>query len=265
MSKLRIIDIGNEYGNMNLNAKFYPKYFKTEDIQRDFDLRRERMGEDFGFDGMKMYMAGQKRKDGSFFEITEDYVYEFPEGWTDINEDILVMADDVEGVAVGYPVADCPVVMAYDKAQRVIAVSHCGAELTDKMMPISVIDSLAYTYDSNDEDILVYISSGIDKKSYLYDRYPLWAKDHRVWDGMIEEDKNVIFHIDLKGAIKRELISRNISEENINVSRVDTFTNPDYYSNRAEKLGIEEKMGRNFPCAVFPHEKVLTRQRVRTR
>ena len=175
------------------------------------------------------------------------------------------MTDDTPGVAIGYPAADCPVVMAYDKVQRVVAVAHSGAELTDKMLPMSVIDALSHSYDSKDEDILVYVSSGIDKKSYLYDSYPHWAKDPKVWDGMIEEDENGIFHIDLKGAIKKELIYRNINEENINISNVDTFTNRDYYSNRAEYLGHIEKGGRNFPCAVFPDEKVLIKRRVRTR
>lgn len=263
MSKLKIVDVGNKYGNMNLNAKFYPMNFKKKDRERSFNLRRKQMGDNYGFDGLKMYMASQEKHDGSYFEITEEYVNEFPFGWTNIKEDILVMSDEVEKVAIGHPVADCPLVVAFDKRQKVVAVGHCSADLTDKMLPKAIIDSLAFLYDSKTEDIVAYISSGASKKSYLYDSYPIWARDEKVWNEMIEEDESGVYHIDIKGAIKKQLLNRNIEEKNITVSEIDTVTNPDFYSNRAEFLGEKNKKGRNFPCAFFVEEKQLVRKRVR--
>lgn len=261
MKEIKIIDVGNKYGNMNLNPKFYPNYFNNESIRESFDLRREVMGFEYGFNGYTIYMADQIKKDGSFFEITEDYVEAYPKGWSSIKEDILVMTGSVKEVAIGHPVADCPVVIGYDMRQKIVAVGHCSAEFTDKMLPVSIIDSLFYSYGSRDNDILVYISSGVEKDSYLYDKYPKWANNDKIWNKMIKEDKNGIFHIDLKGAIKKQLIQRNIKESNIKVSKIDTVTNQNYYSNRAEYLGYKEKAGRNFPCVFFKKEKVRIRQK----
>ena len=40
------------------------------------------MGKYYGFNGLLMYMADQKNKNGSYFEITDEYVRENPNGWT---------------------------------------------------------------------------------------------------------------------------------------------------------------------------------------
>ena len=50
----------------------------------------------------------------AFFEIDRDYVEANPNGWTDIDEDILVVTKKTPGVVIGHPVADCPVVMTAD-------------------------------------------------------------------------------------------------------------------------------------------------------
>lgn len=250
-SKKIIFDVGNEFGNMNMNAKFYPENFTREDVIRAFNLSRELLGLAYGFDGRKLFMADQVDKKGSYFVITEDYVKDNPNGWSDIKEDILVMSDNVKGVGIGHAVADCPVVMAFDERQKVVSIGHCSAELVDKMLPMAIVDALLDAYGSKDEDISIYVSSGADKKSYTYDRYPAWATDPKVWDEMITEDENGLFHIDIKGAIKRQLEERNIDSKKIEVSKIDTITDPNFYSNAAVFQGHPEKAGRNFPGVVF--------------
>ena len=265
MSRLKVIDVGKKYGNMSSDPKYYPKNSTGENIRDSVEIRRQLMGEDYNFDGDSMYMASQKDKRGTYFEITEDYVDCFSGNNSHISEDIIVMPDTIEGVAIGHETADNPVVMGYDMLKRVTAVGHCSPELTDKMLPKLVIDSLLYTYESNERDIIVYISSGAEKYSNLFRDFPSFVKDLKVWSGMIKEDKYGIIHVDYKGAIKRQLIQRGIPEENIIVSNVDTITNPKYYSTRAASLGQEEKAGCNFPCIVFQHEKIREKSRVRTK
>ena len=70
--------------------------FTDSDITREdksviFSEHRKALGEAFGFDGAKMFMADQVDKTGSYFEITPEYVEQNPKGWTDINQDILVI------------------------------------------------------------------------------------------------------------------------------------------------------------------------------
>ena len=115
MRKARIFESGVMYGNMNTQARFYPEGMSASERAEDFLERRVQMGKYFGFDGAKMFMADQVDKTGSYFEITPEYVKANPNGWTDINQDILVITDKVPGVVVGHPVADCPVVMMVDE------------------------------------------------------------------------------------------------------------------------------------------------------
>ena len=244
-----IINSGNRYGNMNLAGKFYPANFTLKDRKKVFKVSRDALGRDYGFDGSKMYMASQKHQIGTYFEITNDYVNAKPEGWADIDQDILLLKSNVKEVAVGHPVADYPLVIAYDQKQEVISVGHCSPALIDKLLPIYIIDSLQEKFNSNTNDILVYISPAASKESYKHETYPDWITNEKVWEENIIENNG--FHIDLKNAVKQELLSRNIKEENIFISQVDTITNSNYYSEYAENHGQLEKAGRNFVGAAF--------------
>ena len=215
-----------------------------------FANHRRSFAEANGFDWCKMFMADQKTKDGSYFEITKDYVEANPNGWTDIDEDILIITDKVPGVVVGHPVADCPVVVMEDRSKGVTAVAHCSADLIDKKMPMMVADALKEAYNSKDEDIIAYVSACAGD-SWTYDTYPSWATDKKLWDKGIIEDKNGIFHINLRKAIQEEMRERNI--QNVTYNKNDTITNPEYYSNSAASpygLNDQSKFGRNF-CGAF--------------
>ena len=240
---VKIVETGIKYGNMNTASRFFPEGMSAEEREKIFLDRRLRAGEDFGFDGHKVFMADQKDKTGSWFEIDEDYVEENPNGWSDIDEDILVITDDTPGVVIGHPVADCPVVMAFDRSQGVTAIGHCSAELVDIKMPMMVIDALLESYGSYDEDIIAYISMCAGK-SWTYDSYPKWAKDTRMWDEAITLGEDGLYHIDLKKVVAKQLLERKVGE--IVVSPIDTVNDPNYYSNSAAFNGVEYKSGRNF-------------------
>lgn len=245
---LQILETGNKYGTMSTSEAFYPESFTQDMRWSDFLKRRSIVGKIHGFDGRKMFMADQEHKKGSWFEITKEYVNAHPEGWTDIPEDILIVTDKIPGVVIGHPVADCPVVMAYDVKNKAVAIGHCSAALIDKKMPKLVIDALEEAHASKDEDIHVYVSACAGKE-WTYDKYPNWATDSNVWDDAITLGDDGLYHIDLKKAVLKQLKERNIS--NIDLSDVDTIKDPDYYSNSAAK-DDPSKQGRNF-AGVFFH------------
>ena len=242
-NNVRIIETGISYGNMNTGKRFYPEDYSAEDRSKAFMDHRMKAGKDFGFDGKLMYMADQVDKRGTWFEIDRDYVEANPNGWTDINQDILVITDKTPGVVIGHPIADCPVVMAFDRKKGVSAIGHCSAELVDKKMPMLVVDALYNSHRSSDDDISVYVSMCAGK-SWTYDRYPKWAKDKKMWDNAIVMDEYGLYHIDLRKVVLNQIIDRNISD--ISISNIDTITDSNYYSNSAAANGYQYKNGRNF-------------------
>ena len=247
IGKLDLIETGKLYGNMNTNKNFYPGIFNKSERDAAFLARRIRLGNDYGFDGHKVFMADQKDNTGSWFEITKEYVNDHPMGWPDIDEDILILSKDNKGVVIGQPAADCPVIIVYDTKKEVAAVAHCSAYQIDLKMPKYVIEALKQAYDSKNDDIIAYISScaGTD---YAYDSYPKWAKDEKLWQDSIKEH-NGLFHIDLRKAVLKELEEENLKR--IVVSQIDTINNKGFYSNYAYKKGNTFKNGRNFVGCFF--------------
>lgn len=227
--------------------------FTDNDITRQdksaiFSEHRKALGEAFDFDPAKMFMADQVDKTGSYFEITPEYVEKNPKGWTDINQDILVVTDKVPGVVVGHPVADCPVVMMVDEKLGVAAVGHCSAEMINKKLPVMIAKALE-DYGSNIEDIEVLVSACVGP-DWTYDRFPGWATDSEVWKDAITE-VNGEFKIDLRKAIKKQLDSKGL--KNVTFNMDDTITNDLYYSNSEGRIRTC-KIGRQFEGLYFNEE-----------
>ena len=122
--------------------------------------------------------------------------------------------------------ADCPVIIAEDTKQQVVAISHCGANQINREVPKWTIKALKKECNSNVEDIAVYIGSCIKKESYQYDKYPSWATKKEIWKNCILEKDN-IFYIDLPKAIIQQLNSEGITNSHITVSSIDTYSNKD--------------------------------------
>lgn len=271
---LNIVDVGKKYGSMSTSSISYDnltvedKVYLVEQygskildlreieltdyIRRElFDRHRLAMAHDAGFDHRKIFMANQEKKDGSYFELTRDFVDATFDGWDfDISEDILIITDKVPSVVAGHPIADCPVVMVCDAKKNVTALAHCSAELIDKKMPMMVVDALQRAYDSKDDDLIAYISACAGN-DWSYDKYPRWARDRKLWDGAIKED-NGIFKIDMRRVLAKELSEAGVSMASF--STVDTRTNPNYYSNSmASSNGgkVLSKAGRNFAGAFY--------------
>lgn len=262
MSAIKVVETGNRYGNMNTAARFYPEGLSVEERKAIFLDRRMKAGNYYGFDGHKMFMASQvnfsraikneNTHQATYFEITNDYVEANPNGWSDINEDILIITDKVPGVVIGHPVADCPVIMMKDTKNHAVAIGHCSAELIDKRLPMMIADALVDAYGSRDEDIIAYIGSRAGK-SWTYDIWPRFATDKELWKYAIYMGEDNLFHINMKKAISSQMRERNIEANNITYSNIDTITNPNYYSNSAGRNN-PEKLGRNFTGVFFPEK-----------
>jgi len=261
MNKNRLADL-SEVENLELNASDRGAVFKKH--RRAF-ARAE------GFEWRKMFMADQVNftnakkviKDyGSVFEITQDYVEANPYGWTDIDQDILMMRKNLKGVAIGHPVADCAVVAAEDRKQGITVVAHCGGEMIDKGLPMMMIEAL-YRKGSKPEDIIVNVGARAGDSWVYTERRPGWATDEQIWDktgaivpGQTMKDGRLVdsYAIHQDNALAHEFKQVHIPAENIIWDTHDTITDPMYYSNSVARNGNSEKLGRQFVGATYQEE-----------
>ena len=285
---LRMLDSKNIYGAMNGGTIRYTNItdadkkmikdmqnLKTLEEVRDVDFahndalrnamfkqHRQAFAEDEGFDWRKMFMAVQKNLDGSVFEVTQEYVEANPNGWTDIPEDILMMRENLKGVALGHPVADCAVVTAEDRKQGITAVAHCGGEMIDKRIPQMTIEAL-YRKASKPEDIIVNVGARAGDSWVYTDNKPKWATDEQVWDktgaivpGQMMKDGKMVdsYAVRQDNALAYEFAQVGIPAENIIWDTHDTIIDPMYYSNSAASNGKAEKFGRQFVGAIYQEE-----------
>lgn len=255
LENVKILDIGNSFGNMNTTASFYPKEMTLEERQMDFLRRRMILARENGFNGKKMFMADQSRKDGSYCVLTRELINEKEDGWLrDIPEDILVITKDTPGVVIGHPIADCPVIIMTDRSKGVTALGHCSGEMIDKELPINIFKALKKEFGTNLEDVKVYVSSCISEK-WEYNCWPGFAKNKQLWEGSIvsgrQEGETTYYNINIRHAIAKQLESVGIANDSIYWNMDDTLTDSRYYSNCASRFD-KSKAGRNFVGAYYP-------------
>lgn len=272
-----------ENGNMNTNKNFYPEGMSKEEIKQDFNERRIKLGREYGFDGLKVLTQIQKSRpvlsgktdeeikqliekynskyqDGHYVRITKEMIEGYEDLYDlDIYSDILMMDSSITNVALAYPVADCPVVIARDNKNDVVAMAYCGGEYIDRDLAGQLIDSLYEEYDSNPLDISVYVGPHAQVESYTYDGFPKFIQNESRWEGCLTE-VNGLIHINMSKAILMQLAQRSVALENTYVSKFDTITDPRFYSNNRSRFD-KEKAGRFYTGCFYKTEKIKEKTR----
>ncbi len=250
--QLMIFETNKTDGCMSQAKKFYPTNYTDQDIKASLQKVKDKIGKKYHFNGNHILQPQQKDvektidyEDGKYTKITKEILNK--EDYWDIKIpcDILLIDTTLPNTVIGHRMADCPVIIAEDTRHHVAAVSHCGAHQINREVPKLTIEALKKEVKSNTEDIHVYIGSCIKKESYQYDKYPYWATNEEVWKNCIE-NKNNIYYIDLVSAIKKQLLKDDIQEKNITVSKIDTYTNKNYYSHTEEVKNPNCEIGQNF-------------------
>lgn len=249
-TKIQIFETGKQDGIMSRNKKFYPYNYTEEQIREKFLQTRIEIGKKYGFDGKKIFQAYQKNDvnklnypDGTYHLITDEDIASDDLWYVEIPADILVIEEKYKNVVVGNQMADCPILIIEDRQQGITALSHCGAPYINRKLPYQTAEVLIKKFNSNPDNLYVYIGSNSKKESYIYDKYPKWATNKEVWDGFIvETNKN--YSIDMEGAMINQLVKLKI--KNIEISDADTVKDPRYYSHSAFSKGNISKKGQNF-------------------
>ena len=247
-SKIVIFEGNQKEGIFSRSKRFYKDNATEEEIENELRESRIRLGNKYGFSGLKMFQPIQKMEDNDTYPddkaviIDEKYMTKDDYFQEPIYADILIITKDYPQVALAHRMADCPVLIAEDRKIGVTAIAHCGIYHINRGLPKAIIKSLIDKFNSNPKDIYLYIGSHIKKDSYLYNTYPPQATNKEVWKDSIVLKKDK-YHIDLETAIRNQLKEYQLAE--INVSPIDTATHPYYASHRKEKEGFPEKKGQN--------------------
>ena len=255
---LRILNTGNMYGTLTTEATFYKEGMPFDERKAIFLERRKKVAEakKYAFDPYKFYMPSQNGE-GKAVELTREMVEAYEDGWDlDIPSDILIVTNKTPGVVAGFPVADCPVIIASDLRNGVTATAHCSAEMIDKYLPKMIVEELQSKYNSKLEEIYVYVGAHAGN-DWTYDKWPFFAKE-TFWEktGAIKEE-NGSYKIDLRKAILNQLNPNDF--ETFIVNDDNTITNPNYYSNSIYNhgKGPKEKNGMHFEGAYYQKVKRL--------
>lgn len=247
-SKIVIFESGIEDGIMSNNAKFYDKSLSQEEINKIFLRNRITFGKKYGIDGQKIYRATQKNDDnnldyGDGKYIVIDINQDLKDAWYEVLEaDILLLQKNSKKIALAHQMADCPIIIAEDRRLGVTSLSHCGARYINRSLPQQTIEALKKEYNSNIEDIYVYIGSCAKKENYIYKTYPEWATNKHIWHEAIHKEKDG-YHIDMIKAIKQQL--KEIGIKHLKISPNDTITNKKYYSHAGYTRGRRIENGQN--------------------
>lgn len=248
-SRIVIFEGNQKEGVFSRTKSVHKDGMTEEEIEEEVKKARIKLGKKFGFSGLKMFEAIQKKKDNNdlypdnkYVVLKDKHMQKEDFFQEKIETDILIITSKYPKVAVSFGVADCAVIIAEDRKLGATALAHCGINEINRELPKGVIKSLIKEFNSNPKDIYLYIGSHIKKESYQYDKYPPQATNQEVWKDAIEEE-NGIYYIDLDQAIINQLKEFELGE--IVISPIDTAKEPYYASHRMRMKGHLDKKGQN--------------------
>lgn len=158
------------------------------------------------------------------------------------NEDDLKKSDLIEcdgivtnlnNVLVGVLTADCLPILLYDEKANVIATCHGGWRGVYSELFINLFDLLKNYYNSKIENIKIWIGPAIQQKSYILGKEFLekWIEQSKEFERFFcKKDEN--YYFDLAGSAIFKMIKLGILKDNIHDSKIDTFSNLNYFSYR---------------------------------
>ena len=242
MSKINLtyvsFDTIREYGQMNTNKSFYPEDLTPADRKLIMQTNKNKIANELGLSYKDIFIPIQKNmnnsdkyEDGKCYTLkqedkeTYDDLYDY-----DVYTDIVKLTKDTPNTIVAFPAADCAVIKAVNLKTNEAVLAHCGGEYIDRYLPMQTIDALG----GNEKDIKVYISPFAHEMFYENIDNLKWANNQNVWQSFInEEEKNGIIsaRVDVKKALLKQLVDRQIDEENIILSPYNTAVDNEFYSN----------------------------------
>lgn len=159
---------------------------------------------------------------------------------TDDFENTDGLISNIKGSCIGINTADCLPVLIYDPTHHAAATLHAGWRGLVGRIATKGIEMMKHEFDSAASDLLCAVGPAISTEIYeVGDELKPQFSDagFPIEEIFIDRAEWTKSHLDLKAAIKYELLDNGIAEQNIEVSDICTFRNSDMFFS-ARKLGI---------------------------
>lgn len=209
-------------------APFYNNLsFWVGDNEERVQKNRRRFFESFGIDQKKLAIPQQVHS-ADVKIIDEPGYYRNYDGLITNKKNVFLIVST----------ADCFPVMIYDKSKQVIAGIHSGWKGTQKKIVRNGIDMMISGFNSNPQDLIVYIGPGISR-----DKFEVGVDVSNLFDSRYRTEANGKYFIDLKQSILDQLNAKGIPEKNIEASELCSYCSSGYlHSYRRDR----DKSGRMF-------------------
>ncbi len=142
------------------------------------------------------------------------------------------MITDQTNLCLVIRTADCVPVIAYDSKNKVLGVAHSGWKGTRLSISSKLTEKMNAVYNSNFEDIYVYILPSIGPDSYsIQNDVAVFFKNYT----SLKEGK---IYLNLWRKIEDSLVKIGIPKKNIHKTHICTMqNNDDFFSYRAKDIG----------------------------
>lgn len=147
---------------------------------------------------------------------------------------------NTKGVSLIISAADCLPIFLYDPANKVIGAVHSGRVGTQKNITNEVVDKMRREFNTDPADIVAAIGPAIETDCYEVGADAIGGLN----DEFVTPIAGDKYLLDLKGAVKDQMISAGIAEGNIEVSEICTKCDEEnFYSYRREGVSSGRMWG----------------------
>lgn len=135
-----------------------------------------------------------------------------------------------KGIVLNVKIADCAAVLIYDPSNEVVMALHSGWRGTSQNISGKGISILKQKYNSNPEDLKVFISPAAGGDSYEI------GEDVAIFfPNSVRRISDSKYLFDNKNEISIQLINAGVKQENIEISQICTIKDTLYHSFRRDK------------------------------
>lgn len=166
-------------------------------------------------------------------------------------EDTDGLISNIKGSCIGINTADCLPVLLYDPTHHAAATLHAGWRGLVGRIVTKGIEMMKHKFGSAASDLICAVGPAISAEIYEVgdELKPLFAEaGFPIKEIFIDRADWAKSHLDLKAAIKFELLNCGLKDENIEISDICTYQHSSKYFS-ARKLGINS--GRIFSGVIL--------------
>jgi len=208
------------YTSMNLA---YHMGDDSPDVDKNFQL----ISEAVGFDHKKIVMTDQIH-DANIQVVGDDRI-EY--------EDVDSLVTALPNYVLTSYYADCVPLLFLDPVKKVIANAHAGWRGTVADIAGKTLIQMSQNFDCRSQDVLVGIGPSISMNHFEvgYEVVQLFSHSLSDSEPYIKQKSDQKWHVDLREINRKRLLKAGVLAENIEVSDLCTFENPDlFYSHRRD-------------------------------